>query len=519
MVLVASFAVAIRARLALNWHSLSCLAAGLVVVPWLQFVFGLLPFAGLAWVSSAYLLGFLLALLVGAQWENASADQLGHALFTAIGVATVASVGLQLYGWLDLQDSGVMGIWSLDMTGARPYANLGQPNQLATLLLWGLMACLWAYLHKAVGAATAIFVAAFLLLGVALTQSRAGLLGMSVILIAAWFWRSLWPSRRLPWVFLGLYAYVLLIPSLLRWLNAALLLGQNDIYVRVAQEGELRLRAWRLFIQAVAERPWFGYGWTGVGSAQIAVADQFPILEGIFQNSHNIFLDLVLWVGLPLGLFISGILVWWFVVAFRAIRRSEDAALFLLLTSVGIHALVEFPLQYAYFLLPTGLVMGMLHTRLNTRVVANTSYWVLFSICLAASVVLGVTVRDYAQVDVSYGLLRLEQSIIGQGRPPMGGPPDVWALNQLRAWIVVTRYKPHAGMTQEELEKMTAITRLYPSLYLTYELAAALALNGRPEEANIWLKKMCKISDEKQCREGQRKWEQDSRLPTVQWPK
>lgn len=163
--------------------------------------------------------------------------------------------------------------------------------------------------------------------------------------------------------------------------------------------------------------------------------------------------------------------------------------------------------------------MGMLNIRLAMPVVANTSRWVLSSVWLAAAIIFGVTLRDYAQVDVSYGLLRLEQSIIGQGRPPMGGPPDVWALNQLRAWIVVTRYKPHAGMTQEELEKMTTITRLYPSLYLTYGLAVALTLNGRSEEAIVWLKKMCKIADKKQCSASQHRWEQDSRLPAIQWPK
>lgn len=518
MMLVASLAIAIRARVAVRWHSVSYLAAGLVVVPWLQFVFGLLPFAGLAWVSSAYLLGFLLMLLAGAQWEQVSPKQLGDALFLAIGVAAVASVGLQLYGWLGLQSNGIMGMWALDVTGDRPYANLGQPNQLATLLLWGLAAFFWAYLHKMMGAATAVFGAIFLLLGVALTQSRAGLLGLSVMLAAVWFWRSLWPSRRMPWVAVGLYAYVLLIPSLLRWLNTALLLGQNDVYVRVAQQGELRLSAWRLFIQAIVEQPWFGYGWTGVGAAQIAVAEQFPILDGIFQHSHNILLDLVLWTGLPLGLFIFGMLIWWFISVFRSIRRAEDAVLFLLLTAVGIHALVEFPLQYAYFLFPTGLVMGMLNIRLAIPVIKNTSRGVFSGICLVAIVVFSVTLKDYAQVDNSYSLLRLEQSIIGQGRPPMGGPPDVLALNQLRAWIVVTRYKPHSGMTSEELDTMRTVTRLYPSLYLTYGLATALALNGRLEEATVWLHKMCKIADKKQCIISQRRWKEDSRLPTVAWP-
>jgi O-antigen ligase len=519
MALIAALAVMMRTRSALSWHSMSCLAAGLVFLPWLQFFVGLLPYAGLAWMSCAYLLGFLLALLIGARWEQASTDQLAHALFIAIGVAAIASVALQLYGWLGLQSSGVMGMWSLDATGDRPYANLGQPNQLATLLLWGLMACFWAYLHKKIGAAAAVFIAAFLLLGIALTQSRAGYLGLSIVLAAVWFWRGLWPSRILPRIAAGLYIYALTIPFFLQWLNAALLLGQHDVHVRVAQQGELRLRAWRMFIAAVMEQPWFGYGWTGVGSAQIAVADQFPNLYGIFQNSHNIFLDLVLWTGLPVGLFVAGMLVRWFWVAFRAVHRSEDAVLILLLVTVGVHALVEFPLQYAYFLLPAGFVMGMLNVRLKFPVIRETSRWVLPGIWMAGVLFFGVIVRDYAQVDASYTLLRLEQSIIGQGRGPMGGPPDVWVLKQLREWIVVARYKPHPGMSQQELDEMTVITRLYPSLHLSYDLATALVLNGKPDEAQFWLKKICKISDENACRAGQLQWAQDTRMAAVQWPK
>ena len=49
--------------------------------------------------------------------------------------------------------------------GGRVIANLGQPNQLATLLLWGVLAFWWAYLHQRIGAAVAVLAVAFLLLG------------------------------------------------------------------------------------------------------------------------------------------------------------------------------------------------------------------------------------------------------------------------------------------------------------------------------------------------------------------
>ena len=511
-----------RTQTTLTWSGLPCLAAALVFLPWLQWLAGLLPFFGQAWISSAYLLGFLLALLVGARWEKASPNQLADGLFMAIGIAAIGSVGLQLYTWLGLYTSGALGVFALEPVGGRPFANLGQPNQLSTLLAWGLMACLWAYLRQTLSRVPAVFMAAFLLLGLALTQSRTGILAVSVMLGAVWYWRGLWPSRLMPKVVSGLYLYYLTIPLLLRWLNAILLLGQDDVYVRLEQQGDMRLSAWRLFAHAVTERPWFGYGWTEVSSAQIAVAERFPGLNGIFQMSHNLVLDLVLWTGLPIGLLVAAMLLRWFWSKFRGVRQPQDAALFMVLVAVAIHALVEFPLQYAYFLLPTGLIMGLLDARLHSPVVVTTRHWVLPGLWLAAVVVLGVTVRDYAKVDVSYGLLRLEQSLIGQGRGPFGGPPDVWVLTQLREWIVVARYKAHPGMRPQEIDEMTTLAHSYPSFNLVYRLATALALNGRPDEARTWLNKICKISDEKQCRLAHRTWAKESpndpQTAAIQWP-
>jgi O-antigen ligase len=523
MMAIAALSLAIRTRSVLSWNGLSCLAASLVFLPWVQFSFGLLPFAGQAWVTSLYLLGFLLALLTGARWELHTSSQLAHGLFVAIGIAAIVSVGLQLYTWGGSGGELGASIWFPGAAGARPYANLGQPNQLATLLVWGLMALLWGQLHKVIGRAIAVFAAAFLLLGLALTQSRTGFLVLTVMLAAIWVWRRLWHSRAFSKVASGLYLYFLACPVLLRWISSVLLQPQSDIYSRLQQHGELRLGAWRLFAGAVLERPWFGYGWTEVSSAQMAVADQFPSLGGIFQQSHNLFLDFVLWSGLPLGLLVLAALIRWFWIRFGLVQRPEDAVLFMLLGAVGIHALVEFPLQYAYFLLPVGLVMGILDARSGIRPVAITPYWMLPGILLAAVSALCITIRDYAQVDNSYTMLRLEQSIIGQGRGPMGGPPNVWSLTQLREWIVGARLQAHPNMSQKELDEMAMVARAYPSLSLAYRLATALALNGRPAEARVWLDNICKFTDEAQCRLAKHTWEQESpkdpRTAAIKWPR
>ncbi len=521
--LIGAGAAVCRVRASVQWHVVSCVMAALVGLPWLHHVAGLIPFTGQAWISSTYLLGFLLSLLIGARWESASPMQLAHALFLAIGLAAVVSVGLQLGTWFNVIDTDIDNIWSIGLTTDRPYANLGQPNHLATLLLWGLIACLWARLTGVVGSISAVFIAAFLLFGLALTQSRMGYLSLTALLLAFWWWRAFWPSKRMPWFATVLYLYFLLCPALIAWLNTSLMQGQDESFVRVLKQGELRLGAWQLFTHALSERPWFGFGWTNVGSAQLAVANQFPSLASTFGSSHNLFLDLMLWTGLPIGLLISAFLVRWFWLALRSIERPEEAALFMLLGVAGIHAMLEYPLQYAYFLLPTGLVMGVLNARLKSRVIFTSPRWVLRGMWLAAALALGITVRDYLRVESSYNIVRLEMARVQMDKLVLRQAPDVWVLDQFHELIRFARFKPVAAMTATELDWMRTITTSFPSTSSFFKLATALALNNRPQEASTWLDKMCRVVDEQQCANVQAVWATEAQkqpeLALVVWPK
>ena len=184
--------------------------------------------------------------------------------------------------------------------------------------------------------------------------------------------------------------------------------------------------------------------------------------------------------------------------------------------------MVEFPLHYAYFLIPVGLVMGIVNTRLRQRVVWTTPHWTLAGLIVLASLVVGVTFRDYAEVDQSYTMLRIEQSLLGQGRGSMGEAPDVLALTHLREWIRLARYKPHAGMSRQELEEVEAITTAIPSPPLAYELAKTFALNEQPDKAHAWLGRICKLTDEKECSRARASWElaapAEPRTAAVSWP-
>jgi O-antigen ligase len=498
------------------WHWTSLLAAALVGIPIIQYAFGILPFAGQAWISTTYLLGFLLALLTGTRWESADSGQLIDGLFFAIGTASVLSVGLQLHQWFDLQ---VLDFSSMGSSGGRPYANLGQPNQLGTLLLWGLLACAWGVLSQKIRAPFAILMASYLLFGIALTQSRTAWVGLLLLLGAAWMWRRWWPSKWMPWIVTALAVYFLACNLALSYVTDALhLAAARDL--QDGMQAGLRPAAWHLFIDAALQRPWFGYGWTGVGQAQLAVALDHPGLGIGFAQSHNLFLDLVLWCGLPIGLIVSGSLVYWFASSIRAIANIRDAVLLMFVAIIGNHAMLELPLHYAYFLLPTGVVVGVLSARIGGQPVIRTPRWALAGIWMLAAILLSVSIRDYFKVEENFYALRFERARIGT-LPPLS-PPDVVLLTQFREGLRYARFEPRPGLSDANLQWMRNVVKANPGPGEMYKLATALALNQRPDEAQLVLSKMCKIVPNEKCAIAGRAWAEQSlkepQIAATPWP-
>lgn len=499
-----------------SWNRLSILFAILACIPFLQYFFDSLPFVEQAWMATVYLLGLLLALHTGTHSEKSHPWQLAGCLFFAVGIASVLSVGMQFNQWLQMDGFGIV---SMGLTGTRPYANLGQPNQLGTLLLWGLLACGWGYVTRKITPYFGVLIACYLLFGIGLTQSRTAWLGLAIIFVAAWGWRKLWPSPKAPWVIaaLGLY-FIFLWLVVLPWLaNVFRLTAPSDFVGRM--QGETRPAIWQLFIDAILERPWFGYGFRDTTAAQLEVALNHDALSGMFAHSHNLILDLILWCGIPIGISVSVFLLWWFVKAVRSIADIKDLLLLAFIALVANHAMMELPLHHAYFLLPTGLVMGVISARQNHQVVAFTSRRTLIILWLMAMSALGLIIRDYLKVEHNLSLLRLERSAAGK-LPPVE-PPDVLMLTRLKAELRFARIMPTENMGEAELQFMRQVAEVRPGTGEILKLASALALNDSPDEAQLWLKKLCKVQVG-QCETVKLIWAEYGRkspkFAAVQWP-
>lgn len=464
----------------------------LLIIGW-QWASGLIAYRGDAVVSSLYLLGFWLAWQLGISvaaepaQRSLALDLFAWLLVVAAACSTYAAVAQ----WLS-QELRFGGLILVSSPGMRPYGNLAQPNQLASLLLMGIVMAVWLFHRKRLQLWQFVALVSWLSWGLTLAESRAAWLSAWVLgSVLIWRGRSIWP--RASWqVVITWWSGLILMRAAWPWLQQALLLagphtGFRSLEVMVQDNGRLPL--WHQLLAGIYESPWWGYGWRQTiaghkaGTAHVGGGQ-------MTDYAHNIILDLALWLGLPLALLFISAAAWWL---WRALRRAETPTELLLLGAtipVMVHSLVEFPFAYAYFLFPLAWLLGALAAtqaaqagaapksrgrwpghRLTAGVgllFAGLSFWIA---------------SEYLLIEEDYRVLRFELRNVGT-RPTGYHMPQPILLDQLGAILQQGRVQPHPEMSDEELEAMRRLLRNYNWSTLQAKYIAALMLNDRAQEAH-----------------------------------
>lgn len=447
-------------------------------VPFIQFCLGVVQFFSLAFFSSLYILGFFFSLLVGYAFFRGSLGKyyLLDVLAISLILGAILSLWIALRQWLLLSGS----IWVVDLPyGGRPFANLAQPNNLATLICMGLAAVFYIYEKSCIGRLVFGVLAAFLLFGIALTQSRTPWVGLLVV-TCIWFFKRRSYRSKLDFgiVCMWLFYYALCVFFLPK-ISESLLLQSVSVIER-AQSLE-RLALWEQLWHAIWQGPWWGYGWGQVSLAQISMSSTYPV-QMITEHSHNIILDLMLWNGPFLGgaLIIFGF--YFILKVFWLTKTVESLFALFVLGFLLVHGLLEFPLEYAFFLFPLGILLGSAAAE-NTE---NNEFYFptpIGCIIFLFSFVLFFWVwREYRVVEEDYRLMRFESARIGHLKAEQPAP-DVILLTQLREFLRFARTEPRQGMTASELEWMREVSYMPPYAPSLLRYALALGINLQPDRA------------------------------------
>ena len=457
----------------------SWILLAVATIPLLQWLLGPLYFASDALLSSAYVAGIAVSLFLGyavgrSDHRQSLAGLLSAAALSAalISTAIAATQAFEFTSW---------GIWAEYATpDMRAGGNLAQPNNFATLLGLGALGALYFYERGKLPTSSAIAFVALLAFGGALTQSRVSLLfGVLVLAALHLFKRNGFELKARMKAVAGLTAlhWMLMatMPLLLRSLFGASPESLADRGIETP-----RYQMWRMLIDAVNLAPWTGYGWLQVGAAELAVVDRYPPIKELWLQGHNVFIELLVWCGWPLGLVLGALLIYWFVSRLRHVQTLEAAAGMLVFSFVGLHSIVELPHHYAYFLLPVGLWAGIVESD-EEAVRFGSGRWMLIPAAAALALFIGIWTQ-YLEMEEDFRLVRFEGARIGDARPPQS---SIYAplMSSLTAFLRFARTKPVSGMSDAQLLAMKHVVERYPYAASIVRYASALALNGQVDLA------------------------------------
>lgn len=470
------------------------------VIPLAQSATGLYLFSGEAPVVSFYLMGICSTMLIARRCEETAPGKLPDALFAALVMSSLISTALALGQWLQLD-------WGLFMApivdGTRAVANVGQANELSTLLVWGLVGLWWAYSHGRIGGSVCVLAAGFFLIGIASTQSRTGYLCVTMLFFTSQLAPSLIknPKHKLGFVVLGCWFVILI----LGWGVLSKFVGAGE-FRGVADQlsAGLRPQIWQMMIDGIAHRPWFGYGWNQGRLVQLYELPNYAGWNVGIQHAHNLILDLLVWNGIPLGLCLIIPLGYWFWWQFRKIKTADQFLLFIALNVFVLHSMLELPHCKAFFLVPAAIIMGVLNARTYLPVIFTIPRFVPLSATALMAGALVMSWIDYRKIEQDLFSYRMRMARIGSLVVPP--PPNIYVLTALQSALVNLRIEPRSEMSTAELERMRITAIRYPIESALLNYAKAAALNNQPEEARLSLSRLCLLFSGTRCAQAREAW-------------
>ncbi len=416
------------------------------------------------------------------------------AVFLLAGAELNALAGiLQHYRWNTFLNPLITA-----KTGHAVYGNTAQPNHYASYIALGLVSLGLLYARLSMRVWQAALLAMPLLFVMVLSGSRSSWLYLLFAGGLAFLWqrrettlRPLFYYSLLLLLGFGLMHFVVQIP----WLQGATgsvttaerLFGDNA-------SGHIRLHLWREAALIFAQFPLLGagFGQFAFQHLQLAADMHNPAVSGLYNNAHNLLMQIAAEAGLAGLLILLGTLGMWF---WQSVVRKAQFTLYhwwgyVCLAVLGIHSLLEYPLWYAYFLGVAAVLLGAFdHTsyRLELRGTGR--------VCVAVMLVLGAlsllkvfqgykhleqasALRGMAAKDRSYAQRAQEELLAARKNPLLSSYSDFFIATTLGV-----------GPDPEKLKMNERAMHFIPVATLAYHQSLLLALSDKPEEAKAQMER------------------------------
>ncbi len=408
------------------------------------------------------------------------------AIFLTIGAELNTLAGfIQHFRWHTILDSMITV-----KTATAVYGNIAQPNHFANYIALGLVSIGFLHIRLSMRSwQTALLVMPMLFVMV-LSGSR-----------SAWFYliffaaiSYLWQRRDKTYLPLFRYCFALLLGFALMHLVVQIPLlessGGEVTTLRESESGGIRLFLWKESLLVFANFPLMGAGFGQFAWEHFKLGSELRNVHivGLYNNAHNVVMQLAAETGLAgLSIFCATIGLW-VLQAIKAPRSIYQWWGLAILSVIGIHSLLEYPLWYGYFIGIAAFLLGMLESktyRLELRHLGRLSVAVmlLLGVLSAAQLFMGykkleasLAIRPLSNADTTY-YTRLREKLVDVNNYALLRPFAELYMSSL------------IEVSPDHLAQKIALNeqamRFVPIGTVVYRQAWLEALDGRLTEAKI----------------------------------
>lgn len=410
-------------------------------------------------------------------------------LFSALIFSSIITFGAQLAQFFEISDSFFP--WVLEPApGNRFFANFGQPNQLASLICVSFLGSLYLLHQRKISDLTQIIITICFSASLALAGSKTSILTLVVSMVFLFFLKK--ESKKY-----FLYATSLLLLFLI--IKLSIPSATRDYSSSDISTG--RIAMWKMLIQAILEKPWVGYGFNNTVSANFNAIAQFPeSWHRITAHAHNLFLDFIIWFGVPIGVCLAiafSYLV--YTILFKQ-KTTENKLVAYSIIPLIIHANLEFPLHYAYFLIPLGFIAGAVWPG---KFYCDSVYTnkILLTVCIALGTLI---TKEYFSLEHS---LR-EQRFYLQNFQNSQSQKEI---KHLFLDLPTSQYNflVRKKITEENIKEMEKLVRIYPTYRNLYFLCEYFLGKEDSNSFNFYYEKAINILPEEQSLDFERVFKTD----------
>lgn len=418
-----------------------------------------------------YIAALYLAVSAGSLCANNNALKIS--LSAALALVAVGQIATSLQQWLGSVTTISFDNWwsTTGSAGGRANGNINQANNYGTLVIWGYLAWLFVleYLDRRkqiISTFTVSLVAIFFSFGLVLGQSRTSILSLVIVTCLGMFYSQQF-SHRIRFAAISFLSGVGIFWFLQPAMSHLLFGDEIGAAVRTFNGSDLRFPAWTMFLTASTDSVphfFFGRGWGSIRSVHAVVAgtnDYFPDLgQSTFGHTHNVFLDVLVSFGL-IGVLMLSYFSW------KVIRYffgrggdSSDFYFWAMLIALFVHANLELPHWYGYFIWPAAFIFGVLVKPTGGFVVRRS---VALPVLLAMIGLSAFAFNRYLKFEMAYGAYSIE--LAQKGRIVKVVDVDTSIYPGLSETLNVASINISKGLTQSDFQRLVQVAEFSPSSY------------------------------------------------------